>query len=369
MAENPYFGGFEKALDRAIPLVIQSRRLDALKRQFNQNYELEVAQLMQDAEQAKMDIAADRMKELGSQVSGLIEQAYKAGDANTLQQLAPIANQLGMPIPSQGAPQQTESFGDPYIGPLGNLLQKSSTGKVQKIGTPARGMMIESSPEGGFTVRTGVPTGGGGQMTTSTRGQIEKQQIASSEGLARISQIVENYRPEWQEIPTRAGLAWGSIKDKFGVNISEEDRQKLEEFSRYRQDALGNINLYIRDITGAQMSEKEADRLRKAQPDPGEGIFDGDSPSVFKSKLINQYKRLKAANARYTMYKNQGIDENTIKNMVERGQVISLDEMEQIINERGKELQQQLQLQNPNMNAGQIVEQVKARLAQEFGLE
>ena len=212
-----------------------------------------------------------------------------------------------------------------------------------------------------------VDMGGSGDIQKKTIGDLEKKVINTNEGLVRISNIVKSFKPEYQEIPTRLGVAWTDIKEKMGVDISGEDQQRLEEFSVYKQDSLENINLYIKEITGVQMSEKEAKRLKKAQPNPGEGIFDGDSPSEFKAKLVNQYKKLRAVSARYNYYLTTGIDEATLNKMVSNGAVVSLDKMNELINQRGKELEEEVKTQNPGMDTQSIMEQIKSRLAEEFG--
>jgi hypothetical protein len=64
--------------------------------------------------------------------------------------------EIKRPLPKEA----DDEFGEPYIDKsTGSLLQKNKkTGKIQKIATPPRGMVIESDGKGGFTMRTGVPT-------------------------------------------------------------------------------------------------------------------------------------------------------------------------------------------------------------------
>jgi hypothetical protein len=263
-----------------------------------------------------------------------------------------------------------ETWGQPKEGlneqgePISYVTNKDGQVKVLSGVTPAakKGMKIYDR-EGNLL----VDMGGSGDIQKKTIGDLEKKVINTNEGLVRISNIVKSFKPEYQEIPTRLGVAWTDIKEKMGVDISGEDQQRLEEFSVYKQDSLENINLYIKEITGVQMSEKEAKRLKKAQPNPGEGIFDGDSPSEFKAKLVNQYKKLRAVSARYNYYLTTGIDEATLNKMVSNGAVVSLDKMNELINQRGKELEEEVKTQNPGMDTQSIMEQIKSRLAEEFG--
>lgn len=176
------------------------------------------------------------------------------------------------------------------------------TGKREYTSSPT-GMEITTSD--GTTIRTGVPRGG---MQKKTRGNIEGKLLGAREGLARLHSIAERFKPEYQEIPTRLGVAWTGLKARFGAgDISPEDRRSLTDFVKYRRGAISNINLYIKEITGAQMSEAEADRLRLAVPDPGEGIYPKDDPITFKAKMDSAVEDLEKAAVRYEHYLNQGI--------------------------------------------------------------
>lgn len=199
------------------------------------------------------------------------------------------------------------------------------------------------------------------QLSKPQQNKVQEKGINAIEGLKRMEGIVNSFRPEFLEIPKRLGAEWTAVKEKLNMgDVKPEDQEFLEEYSVFKQDALDNINRYIKEITGAQMSKSEADRLRKAIPDPGEGIFDGDSPTQFRSKLINGYKKMKAAHARYNYYLNKGIPATTVDEMVNSGTVVSLKDMERIVEERAN----QIEKENPNATFKDVVDQV----AKEFGL-
>ena len=197
-----------------------------------------------------------------------------------------------------GAPQ--------FDAQVGKFYQVNPKTKKREYTSPQTGMEI-TTPEG-LTIRTGVRTGGAGGMQKKTRGDIEKKLVGAREGLTRLRGIAAKFKPEFQEIPTRLGVAWTGLKARFGKGgVSSEDRQALTEFADYRRDAISNINLYIKDITGAQMSATETDRLRLATPDPGEGIFGGDDPITFEAKLGSAIQDIEKATVRYEHYLSQGI--------------------------------------------------------------
>lgn len=212
---------------------------------------------------------------------------------------------------------------------VGKHYQINPTTKKREYVTSPSGMDIEVGPDG-TVIRTGVKRGGAGGMERKTRGDIEKKLLGAREGLSRLRGIAAKFKPEYQEIPTRLGVAWTGLKARFGQgDISSEDRKSLTEFADYRRDAISNINLYIKEITGAQMSEAEADRLRLAVPDPGEGIFGGDDPITFQAKLDSIVKDLEKATARYEHYLRQGLTDPE-----EMARESPLDAMRTAINEQ-----------------------------------
>ena len=104
------------------------------------------------------------------------------------------------------------------------------------------------------------------------------------------------------------------------------------------------------------MSEKEASRIRKAMPDPGEGVFDGDSPTEFEAKWKSVMKHLRMSQARHIYYLNQGMAPAEVEKMTRNDALLSFSAIEDKIDERGKELQSQ----------GLSNEEIQQRLQNEF---
>jgi len=210
---------------------------------------------------------------------------------------------------------KTDQFGEPYVDEsTGALMQKNlKTGKVTKISTPPKGMVIESDGAGGFTMRTGVPSGAA--MTKKTQGAIESKLLGGREQLKRMEIIQRGFKPEYQELGTRLARAWTGLKAWAGMDVSKDEKVKLSEFKGFQRKSIENINLYIKELTGAQMSEKEADRLRLAQPDPGEKWYQGDDPITFKAKMDDVIKYAGASVARYEKHRSEGLSDTDIKQL------------------------------------------------------
>lgn len=229
---------------------------------------------------------------------------------------------------------------------------RNSSGRLTKVPT---GMKMTVDKDGNVTFATGDMAAA---MGTKTTGTIEGKLFDATEGIARLESIRGRFRPEYQQIATRWNAFKTRWREKLDLNVSADDLALLEDFSAYRRDSIGNINRYIKEITGAQMSEAEAKRLRKAVPDPGDGIFDGDSPTEFLSKMNATFKSLRLATARYTYTLRNGLD----------WKKLSLDKVENIMRKRMDEIEQAILQQNPDTPPEEVRETMKRTLAEEFGL-
>lgn len=200
-----------------------------------------------------------------------------------------------------------------------------------------KGIEIESDGKGGFTFKTGVPQTGKSEIAKKTQGTIEDELLNTTKAYQKAIDIRRLYKPEYQQLGTRWSALATKWKEKLSdtpikewasmlvnMDITDQDRTMLKDYAEYRMEAIDQLNKYIKLITGAQMSEKEAERLTKGMPDPGQGLFDGDSPSEFERKLNSKIKDL----SRYTAKLNY-----MRKNGLKDPDNLSLDEMDGIIRE------------------------------------
>lgn len=243
-------------------------------------------------------------------------------------------------------------FTTPPLAPVpqyGDVLFDKQTGKFYQLNpetnkreyiNPPSGLEIVQTPDGGFTFRQGPGVGGGdpGSMTQTTRGGLEQDLLNRDRQLARLEKIEADFEPKYQTWRYRGAQWWTGLKSKLDLGpISEEDQAELTEFKSYQRDSIENINAYIKEVTGAQMSEKEADRIRLAQPDPGEGVFGGDDPITFKAKLTSGIRSAKLARARYAYALKNGLSLD-VEILAEE---IPLEVMSSIIGARMQELESQ----------------------------
>ncbi len=244
-------------------------------------------------------------------------------------------------------------------------------GRVGQINTetgqykagPGGGMSITSDGQGGFSVTTG---GAPEAFGTKAGNDLDAAQIDSASALGRLARINELYKPEYQEVFTRAGNAIARGKDKLGM-ASPEEQQAVAEFAKYKAAAMNDMNLTIKELAGAAVSASEEGRLYAARPNAGTGVFDGDSPAQFKAKLDEVTRATRLALARAQWWKQQGNAGKIVANGELAPGVPALTQMPRIIHERETEIRAALREQGFTDEAS-IREQVRAQLNAEFGL-
>lgn len=236
--------------------------------------------------------------------------------------------------------------------------------KIQKL-TQATGMQVTVDKDGTVRVTQGPLGAGGGGMTPTTKTDVQKKLFNATEQMSRLRLIEQKSKPEFQTLRTRGESWWLSVKEKLGKNLNPEEAALVSEFATYQQDALENINKYINEITGAQMSEQEADRLRKVMPDPGEGVWGKDSPTQFKAKLDNAIYKCKLSIVRYQMLLSKGFDPEAIKKMAGGDALPSLDKAKEYGNQLIQDRKKTLKESNPDLSDDII----RLRAIQEIGEE
>jgi hypothetical protein len=252
----------------------------------------------------------------------------------------------------QGTMVDREKFTGEYANLANTMFGTSDISKLspeqrKKIDDEAERRGISKAKAGASTIYTG-------QLSKTTAGEVEKSVITTADAVTRLNNIQFSYRPEYQNIGFRTKQAWGTLKDKFG-GLSPTEKTQLTNYSQYRQNALQNLNQTIKDITGAAMGVQEAERIIATLPNAGAGIFDGDSPTEFESKLNNGISQTKYALARKNYALKKGLNwEST-----------PLDKMPSIINERGAAIAKQYNL-DPKKAAD--LQTINRQLAAEFGV-
>lgn len=191
--------------------------------------------------------------------------------------------------------------------------------------------------------------------------KIDEKMLNTGEQIARLDSIASSIKPEHLTYEGRLKGGWLGLQDAFrsgNASMTPDDRKYLEEFTTLRAKSIANLNSYIKEMTGAAMSEAEAKRLMAVMPNAGTGVFDGDSPTQFKTKLDVVVREAKMAMARAQFAKANNRPWNSIP----------LDQMPNIIRQRGDQILKDIQAQAPNAPIEHLKPFVRQRLNQEFGI-
>jgi hypothetical protein len=326
--------------------------------------------------------------------SALMELYGPAGIAAMRQMNAPVAvgADQGLYVPGQGWLQQPgrkppEGFepdgqgglrpikggpADPtYLGAKSNLtepLQKvlNPDGTVKYVrrsqaegATAPDGAMIVMGPDGkplfmrgGSQAMQGMVSG----LGQKAQNEVQEQLLNTTAQLAQVNRISEKFKPEFQQIGTRAGMAWSAIKDKGGMTLDPQDRRALGEFTQYRAEAANFYADRLKAMSGSAVTEHEMKRQSAYLPNPGTGVFDGDSPTELAAKNSRMREFFQNVTARLHYVSKNGMD---IKN-------VSLEKMPEVIRDRGNALEGEFKKRG--LDGDQLKAAVRRQLAGEFGL-
>lgn len=242
-----------------------------------------------------------------------------------------------------------------------NVQQEYVNGKWVEVGRgpkdkPSTGMEITTSD--GTVIRTNVPQGT--QPTKPTKNKVQQKLLDAAETYSNIRSIASQYEEKYLKGLDKIGYFTTAFKEKWNLGqVSTDDKKGLAEYTRFRRDSISSLNEYIKQITGAAMSEPEAKRILKGMPNPGQGLFDGDSPTEFKAKMDGVMSQLDRVIARANY-----INKNGLKSIKDVG----LEQIDGIIDRRGLELEQQIKTEKPDASGQEIEQLVIDALSNEFGI-
>ena len=202
------------------------------------------------------------------------------------------------------------------------------------------------------------------EIQKKTKSDIEEKTIGTATQLARLADIQKQFDPKFLEVAERLKLTGAGWTAKLGGTLSPEVQKQLGEFAKFRSSAVNNLNAILKEVSGAAVTPQEYERIQSDQPTAGTGIFDGDDPISFKSKMEATTARLKAAMARLNFMRANGLkfDRDNLD------QFMSLEEVPDRIRKRGKEIEGQIRSSNPSIDPSALQDLTKKKLKREFGI-
>ncbi|HYF34915.1 MAG TPA: hypothetical protein VD994_06440 [Prosthecobacter sp.] len=314
---------------------------------------------------------ADAMPLLAKAAPGLaVERLFKEPEpwknyrevGQNLYEMDPVTGRPRLAVSGQAPQRGTKAAFDTQTKTQAFVTEDQIAQSGGRYVPVPSGMKLESDGQGGFKFVSGDMAGTDGIGTTAAvQTDMQKALKMANEGYARLQGIRSQFKPEYQQLGTRWGSMFTAAKDKLGADVTVDDAQKLSEYTSYRADATDNLSKYIQEMTGAAMGVQEAQRLTKGIPNPGQGMFDGDSPIEFQAKLDSTMKRLGAVQARMAYALRHGLTQQAMF-------AIPLESMGSIIDQRGDDMAEELRAANPSASEEEINNSVRQRLKAEFGL-
>lgn len=216
--------------------------------------------------------------------------------------------------------------------------------------------------------------GSGSGMEKSTKKDTEKLVIQAYSNFDDFRQVEKLWRPEFNTLPTQMKIGWTKFKNKLGEwnwfsEATDEEKQLVRDFSAWEQKSWEIANSYIKSITGAQMSEREAERILKGFPDPRLGKTD---PVAYKTKLDGILKSAQNSIIRYNLLLAKGIDiPKDGNNNLRPDHIMSLMSVDAWVDKIGSELEAELKKDSAynGMSQDEIEKEVIKQMQVLLGLQ
>jgi hypothetical protein len=208
---------------------------------------------------------------------------------------------------------------------------------------------------GGSQAITAMQTG----LTQAAQNKVNEELLSATNNRMMTIDIARRFKPEYQEIPTKIGMEWTALKEKGGGILgkaSPEQKAALDDYSQYRASAAQQFALTLKEMSGVAVNPTEFKRAESWLPNPGSGMFDGDSPTELQSKVkrFREFQDKAIARLSYTQKNGLKFDQ------------VELDAMPKIISKRGTELE--TQFKSEGKSGEELRMMVRRELAREFGL-
>jgi len=174
------------------------------------------------------------------------------------------------------------------------------------------GKLVAISQDTVQKIAAKVEEAGAPRLFVNTEGEIEEDAPITAKPTWRAlegkiinlgdqdAQMVNMVRRFDTDFLTFGGQIFGkglALLEKTNRNfLNDEQRNYLDRYTNFKRTVMNSLADYIREMSGAAVSEQEAARLSEAQPTLK------DSPTEFKSKVKSILEDLKLAQARYQYF-------------------------------------------------------------------
>ena len=219
---------------------------------------------------------------------------------------------------------------------------------------------LVAAPEDSYPVGTQVQGSKEEALGQKTKSDLETQIVKGKDQVAQLDQVLKNFDPSFLTLPKQAYIAALKGAAKLGIKLSPKDEESVRNYATFAQNSIALVNQTIHDLTGAQMNQYEAGRIRKQVPDP-----ENDDPVTFKAKLENASHLAKLAVARHNFFLRNGISFDFSS---DKSPPVSLEQMGTMIEQSVKDEIAALKKNNPTMSDETAKSLAIQRAKQDYGL-
>lgn len=183
---------------------------------------------------------------------------------------------------------------------------------------------------------------------------MQKDMVSQQDAISRMQSIKDSFNPDFLRLQGKMQAGISNLKDKIG-ELPPEEAAQLQEYSTFVAKTAENMNLLIKEMSGAAVSDQESGRLQKQIPN------DADGPTQFQAKLESATETVKAAYARRSYMLKNGIQD--VETM---SKLMPLEKVKSAINKEGADLVKKYTAEG--MDEAQAAAKAKADLKEMFGL-
>ena len=146
-------------------------------------------------------------------------------------------------------------------------------------------------------------------ITKQTKTDQQKKLFMVESSLLALGDVMSEFQPKYQTLLFRGEQEWNAFSEKLNLNaLDPTEKKELGAYKAWHMRASKLVNEEINRITGAQMSEAEAKRIRTGFPNVGAGLWPADSPTAFMAKLKATIADLERVKARHRILLSRGQD-------------------------------------------------------------
>ena len=229
--------------------------------------------------------------------------------------------------------------GQAAMDPSGNpvFMQTDQYGNARPVQggyapMPSKTFQTVVDSDGNITTSYGTGVGGTGGLEKTVRKGLQETIINTTESLDYMNDQLRDYDENYLTFggDVKGKVLWFKAKVEGSEGLDPQERRWYTNYNNWRTNSYAYMNEEIKRITGAQMSELEANRLRKQMPDP-----EKDDPLQFYDKSILIRDKLYLVQARAYHYLSEGLTPPANKN---QQWAVSITQMKRIIADRAEKL-------------------------------